>query len=41
MIGSVIQCIVGLGSSQAVALRVLYFGRFFAGLGMSSLGRDT
>lgn len=34
IIGSAIQCIVGLGSSQAVALRVLYFSRFFAGLGV-------
>ncbi|KAI0091157.1 general substrate transporter [Irpex rosettiformis] len=34
MIGSLIQCIVGLGSSEAVGLRVFYFSRFFAGLGV-------
>lgn len=34
MIGSLIQCIVGLGTSEAVGLRVLYFSRFFAGLGV-------
>ena len=34
MIGSLIQCIIGLGSSEAVGLRVFYFSRFFAGLGV-------
>jgi MFS family permease len=34
LIGSLIQAVVGLGSSQVVALRVLYFGRFFAGIGV-------
>ncbi|KIP03499.1 hypothetical protein PHLGIDRAFT_94735 [Phlebiopsis gigantea 11061_1 CR5-6] len=34
LIGSLIQCIVGLGSSADVALRVFYFSRFFAGLGV-------
>ncbi|KAI0696926.1 sugar transporter [Cytidiella melzeri] len=34
MIGSVIQCIIGLGSSEAIGLRVFYFSRFFAGLGV-------
>lgn len=33
-IGSMIQSIAGLGSSQAVALRVLYFSRVFAGIGV-------
>ncbi|OAX41459.1 general substrate transporter [Rhizopogon vinicolor AM-OR11-026] len=34
IIGSLIQTIVGLGSSQVVALRVLYFSRFTAGIGV-------
>jgi MFS family permease len=34
MIGSMIQSVAGLGSSQAVALRVLYFSRVFAGIGV-------
>jgi MFS family permease len=34
IIGSLLQCIVGLGSSQAVALRVLYFSRFVGGFGV-------
>ncbi|CCM01657.1 uncharacterized protein FIBRA_03719 [Fibroporia radiculosa] len=34
IIGSLLQAIVGLGSNQVVALRVLYFSRFFAGLGV-------
>lgn len=34
MIGSLIQCLVGIGTSEAVGLRVLYFSRFFAGLGV-------
>jgi sugar porter (SP) family MFS transporter len=34
MIGSIIQCIIGIGSSEAVGLRVFYFSRFFAGLGV-------
>lgn len=34
IIGSVIQSIVGLGSSQAVGLRVLYFSRFLGGIGV-------
>lgn len=33
-IGSLIQSVAGLGSSQAVALRVLYFSRVFAGIGV-------
>lgn len=33
-IGSMIQSVAGLGSSQAVALRVLYFSRVFAGIGV-------
>ena len=32
--GSVIQSIVGLGSSQSTALSVLYFGRFVGGFGV-------
>ncbi|KAJ7455264.1 general substrate transporter [Mycena galericulata] len=34
IIGSVIQAVVGLGTSEARALSVLYFARFFAGLGV-------
>ncbi|KZT23073.1 general substrate transporter [Neolentinus lepideus HHB14362 ss-1] len=34
IIGSVIQCICGLGMSQTVALRLLYFGRFVGGVGV-------
>ncbi|KAG2132962.1 general substrate transporter [Suillus clintonianus] len=34
IIGSVIQAVAGLGSSQAVALNVLYFSRVFAGIGV-------
>ncbi|TFK49680.1 general substrate transporter [Heliocybe sulcata] len=34
IIGSVIQCICGLGMSQTVALRLLYFGRFLGGVGV-------
>ncbi|KAG1738437.1 general substrate transporter [Suillus paluster] len=34
IIGSLIQAVTGLGSSQAVALKVLYFGRVFAGIGV-------
>ncbi|KAG6865782.1 hypothetical protein C0991_011774 [Blastosporella zonata] len=34
IIGSIIQCIAGLGSSQAVGLSVLYFSRFFGGWGV-------
>ncbi|KAF9004025.1 general substrate transporter [Cyathus striatus] len=34
LIGSVIQCIVGLRSSPEVGLRVLYFGRFLGGFGV-------
>lgn len=34
IIGSVIQSIVGLGSSQAVGLKVLYFSRFLGGIGV-------
>lgn len=33
-IGSLIQSVAGLGSSQTVALRVLYFSRVFAGIGV-------
>lgn len=34
LVGSLIQCIVGLGSSESVALSVFYFSRFFAGIGV-------
>ncbi|KAI0738639.1 general substrate transporter [Daedaleopsis nitida] len=34
IVGSVIQSIVGLGSSRATALSVLYFGRFVGGFGV-------
>ena len=34
IIGSLIQAIVGLGSSRVIALRVFYFSRFFAGIGV-------
>ncbi|KIJ62884.1 hypothetical protein HYDPIDRAFT_176307 [Hydnomerulius pinastri MD-312] len=34
IIGSTIQTISGIGSSQAVALRVLYFSRFLGGFGV-------
>ncbi|KDQ53166.1 hypothetical protein JAAARDRAFT_137466 [Jaapia argillacea MUCL 33604] len=34
MIGSLIQALVGIGMTQAVGLRVLYFSRFFAGIGV-------
>lgn len=34
IIGSVIQTVVGYGSSQAVGLRVLYFSRFLGGIGV-------
>ncbi|KAF9041024.1 sugar transporter [Hymenopellis radicata] len=34
LVGSLIQCIVGLGSTQEVGLRVLYFGRFLGGVGV-------
>ncbi|KAF7796449.1 hypothetical protein EIP86_007626 [Pleurotus ostreatoroseus] len=34
LIGSLIQSLVGIGSNATVALRVLYFSRFFAGLGV-------
>ncbi|KAJ7261793.1 general substrate transporter [Mycena haematopus] len=34
IIGSVIQAVVGLGTNRANALSVLYFARFFAGLGV-------
>ncbi|KAI0745919.1 general substrate transporter [Earliella scabrosa] len=34
IVGSVIQSIVGLGSSQSTALSVLYFGRFVGGFGV-------
>ncbi|KAF8442288.1 general substrate transporter [Boletus edulis BED1] len=38
LVGSIIQTVSGIGSSQVVALQVLYFGRFLGGfgLGMSS-----
>ncbi|CAK5268440.1 unnamed protein product [Mycena citricolor] len=36
LIGSVIQAVVGLGTSEATALKVLYFARFFAGLGVGA-----
>ncbi|KAK0446276.1 general substrate transporter [Armillaria borealis] len=34
LIGSLIQSIVGLGSSQKISLRVLYFSRFVGGVGV-------
>ena len=34
IVGSVIQSIVGLGSSASTALSVLYFGRFVGGVGV-------
>ncbi|KAF9004026.1 general substrate transporter [Cyathus striatus] len=34
LIGSLIQCVVGLGSTPEVGLRVLYFGRFLGGIGV-------
>ncbi|KAG0701235.1 general substrate transporter [Suillus ampliporus] len=34
IIGSLIQAIIGLGSSQAVALRLFYFSRFVSGIGV-------
>ena len=34
LIGSIIQSIVGLGSTPAVGLKLLYFGRFFGGVGV-------
>ncbi|KAJ7592913.1 general substrate transporter [Mycena floridula] len=34
IVGSVIQAVVGLGSSKEVGLKVLYFSRFFAGIGV-------
>ncbi|KAF8627045.1 hypothetical protein AX17_006385 [Amanita inopinata Kibby_2008] len=34
IVGSLIQSVVGLGSSQAVAWRVLYFSRFLGGIGV-------
>jgi MFS family permease len=34
VIGSVIQSIVGIGSTPAVGLKVLYFSRFFGGVGV-------
>ncbi|EGN99201.1 hypothetical protein SERLA73DRAFT_182081 [Serpula lacrymans var. lacrymans S7.3] len=34
IIGSLLQSVVGLGSSQAVGLKVLYFSRFVGGIGV-------
>ncbi|EPQ52582.1 sugar transporter [Gloeophyllum trabeum ATCC 11539] len=34
IVGSIIQTICGLGMSQTVALRLLYFGRFLGGVGV-------
>ncbi|KAF9223309.1 general substrate transporter [Gyrodon lividus] len=34
LIGSVIQSIVGMGSTPAVGLKLLYFSRFFGGVGV-------
>lgn len=34
LVGSLIQSVVGLGSSQKVGLRVLYFSRFLGGIGV-------
>ncbi|KAJ7031309.1 general substrate transporter [Mycena alexandri] len=34
IVGSIIQAVVGLGTSEKRALSVLYFARFFAGLGV-------
>lgn len=37
VVGSLIQSIVGLGSSPAVGLRVLFFGRFVGGIGVGMI----
>ncbi|KAG9316128.1 general substrate transporter [Chiua virens] len=37
VIGSVIQSIVGLGSTPSIGLQVLYFGRFFGGVGVGMM----
>lgn len=34
LIGSLLQAVIGFGTSQTVALQVLYFSRFFAGIGV-------
>ncbi|KAF9466630.1 general substrate transporter [Collybia nuda] len=34
LVGSLIQSVVGLGTSQAVSLKVLYFSRFLGGVGV-------
>ncbi|KAH0833343.1 hypothetical protein J3R83DRAFT_12412 [Lanmaoa asiatica] len=34
LLGSIVQTVSGIGSSQVVALRVLYFGRFLGGFGL-------
>lgn len=34
LIGSTVQSIVGVGSTPAVGLKVLYFGRFLGGVGI-------
>ena len=34
IVGSLVQSLVGIGTSQAAALRVLYFSRFLGGIGV-------
>ncbi|THH17910.1 hypothetical protein EW146_g3006 [Bondarzewia mesenterica] len=41
LIGSALQSIVGLGSSQSVALRVLYFSRFVGGIGVGMVSASV
>lgn len=38
LVGSAIQSIVGLGSTPAVGLKLLYLGRFFGGAGIGLMG---
>ncbi|KAG2086593.1 general substrate transporter [Suillus discolor] len=37
LIGCIIQSTAGIGASSAVGLKVLYFSRFFAGMGVGSI----
>ncbi|KAH7928126.1 hypothetical protein BV22DRAFT_1031122 [Leucogyrophana mollusca] len=41
LIGCLIQCVAGIGSTQAVGLSVLYFGRFVGGLGIGLMSVIT
>ncbi|KAH7923102.1 general substrate transporter [Leucogyrophana mollusca] len=41
IVGSLIQTIAGLGSSQAVGLKVLYFSRFLGGIGVGMVSALT